>query len=149
MTNESILWAPSTVLVLMSCALFQMVIGQQSSGSSSNLTELQVVNLDAAQSSKSDWRDGWSCPDEAEPGTQTTDGRQTDDRPTDRPSDWRTSLFIDAFLQSFTLHFWMWLKEKTYIDTHTQEQGHTVGVADPYTVYSMFWYINIYIFENA
>ncbi|KAG7999966.1 Serum response factor [Nibea albiflora] len=31
-----------------------MVIGQQSSGSSSNLTELQVVNLDAAQSSKSD-----------------------------------------------------------------------------------------------
>uniref|UniRef100_A0A8C6M1H4 Serum response factor n=1 Tax=Nothobranchius furzeri TaxID=105023 RepID=A0A8C6M1H4_NOTFU len=34
--------------------LHPMVIGQQSSGSSSNLTELQVVNLDAAQSSKSD-----------------------------------------------------------------------------------------------
>lgn len=33
--------------------VFQMVIGQQSSGSS-NLTELQVVNLDAAQNSKSD-----------------------------------------------------------------------------------------------
>lgn len=37
------------------CVLPQMVIGQQSSGgSSSNLTELQVVNLDAAPSSKSD-----------------------------------------------------------------------------------------------
>lgn len=36
--------------------VFQMVIGQQSIGSSSNLTELQVVNLDAAaQSSKGDW----------------------------------------------------------------------------------------------
>ncbi|XP_034753986.1 serum response factor b isoform X4 [Etheostoma cragini] len=34
--------------------LHPMVIGQQSSGSSSNLTELQVVNLDAAQNSKSD-----------------------------------------------------------------------------------------------
>ncbi|XP_017279821.1 serum response factor b isoform X3 [Kryptolebias marmoratus] len=34
--------------------LHPMVIGQQSSGSSSNLTELQVVNLDAAQSSKGD-----------------------------------------------------------------------------------------------
>lgn len=33
----------------------QMVIGQQSSGSNSNLTELQVVNLDATQSTKSDW----------------------------------------------------------------------------------------------
>ncbi|XP_030603953.1 serum response factor isoform X3 [Archocentrus centrarchus] len=34
--------------------LHPMVIGQQSSGSSSNLTELQVVNLDAAPNSKSD-----------------------------------------------------------------------------------------------
>ncbi|XP_037321037.1 serum response factor a isoform X2 [Pungitius pungitius] len=34
--------------------LHPMVIGPQSSGSSSNLTELQVVNLDAAQNSKSD-----------------------------------------------------------------------------------------------
>ena len=32
----------------------QMVIGQQSSGSSSTLTELKVVNLDAAQGSKGD-----------------------------------------------------------------------------------------------
>lgn len=38
----------------LSSVVFQMVIGQQSSGSSSNLTELQVVNLDAAQNSKSD-----------------------------------------------------------------------------------------------
>lgn len=47
-TGPSFWWAPSA---------FQMVIGQQSSGSSSsNLTELQVVNLDAvAQSLKSDW----------------------------------------------------------------------------------------------
>ncbi|XP_058507478.1 serum response factor b isoform X1 [Solea solea] len=34
--------------------LHPMVIGQQSSGSSSNLTELQVVNLDATQNSKGD-----------------------------------------------------------------------------------------------
>lgn len=34
--------------------LHPMVIGQQSSGSSSNLTELQVVNLDTAPNSKSD-----------------------------------------------------------------------------------------------
>ncbi|XP_063731222.1 serum response factor b isoform X5 [Eleginops maclovinus] len=34
--------------------LHPMVIGQQSSGSSSNLTELQVVNLDAVQNSKGD-----------------------------------------------------------------------------------------------
>ncbi|MGH0185151.1 UNVERIFIED_CONTAM: hypothetical protein FKN15_017578 [Acipenser sinensis] len=38
---------------LLSSALFQMVIGQQSSNSS-HLTELQVVNLDAAHNSKSE-----------------------------------------------------------------------------------------------
>ncbi|XP_029963168.1 serum response factor b isoform X3 [Salarias fasciatus] len=46
---------PGTVQIPVSAVqLHPMVIGQQSSGSSSNLTELQVVNLDAAQSSKSD-----------------------------------------------------------------------------------------------
>lgn len=38
---------------LMRFCVLQMVIGQQSSGSS-NLTELQVVNLDASQNAKSD-----------------------------------------------------------------------------------------------
>lgn len=46
---------PGTVQIPVSAVqLHPMVIGQQSAGSSSNLTELQVVNLDAAQSSKSD-----------------------------------------------------------------------------------------------
>ncbi|KAM3605754.1 uncharacterized protein V6R79_004046 [Siganus canaliculatus] len=46
---------PGTVQIPVSAVqLHPMVIGQQSSGSSSNLTELQVVNLDAAQSSKND-----------------------------------------------------------------------------------------------
>ncbi|XP_072247417.1 serum response factor b isoform X5 [Leuresthes tenuis] len=46
---------PGTVQIPVSAVqLHPMVIGQQSSGSSSNLTELQVVNLDAAQNSKGD-----------------------------------------------------------------------------------------------
>ncbi|XP_034537855.1 serum response factor b isoform X2 [Notolabrus celidotus] len=46
---------PGTVQIPVSAVqLHPMVIGQQSSGSSSNLTELQVVNLDAAQISKND-----------------------------------------------------------------------------------------------
>ncbi|XP_056147935.1 serum response factor-like isoform X2 [Lampris incognitus] len=46
---------PGTVQIPVSAVqLHPMVIGQQSSGSSSNLTELQVVNLDAAQNTKSD-----------------------------------------------------------------------------------------------
>ncbi|KAF7669070.1 hypothetical protein LDENG_00245340 [Lucifuga dentata] len=46
---------PGTVQIPVSAVqLHPMVIGQQSSGSSSNLTELQLVNLDAAQNSKSD-----------------------------------------------------------------------------------------------
>ncbi|XP_035028350.1 serum response factor b isoform X9 [Hippoglossus stenolepis] len=46
---------PGTVQIPVSAVqLHPMVIGQQSSGSSSNLTELQVVNLDVAQNSKSD-----------------------------------------------------------------------------------------------
>ncbi|XP_037637528.1 serum response factor b isoform X8 [Sebastes umbrosus] len=46
---------PGTVQIPVSAVqLHPMVIGQQSSGSSSNLTELQVVNLDAVQNSKSD-----------------------------------------------------------------------------------------------
>uniref|UniRef100_A0A3B3DRK0 Serum response factor n=1 Tax=Oryzias melastigma TaxID=30732 RepID=A0A3B3DRK0_ORYME len=46
---------PGTVQIPVSAVqLHPMVIGQQTSGGSSNLTELQVVNLDAAQSSKSD-----------------------------------------------------------------------------------------------
>ncbi|XP_044070409.1 serum response factor b isoform X4 [Siniperca chuatsi] len=46
---------PGTVQIPVSAVqLHPMVIGQQSSGSSSNLTELQVVNLDTAQNSKSD-----------------------------------------------------------------------------------------------
>ncbi|TSK22648.1 Serum response factor [Bagarius yarrelli] len=50
------LTAPSgTVQIPVSAVqLHPMVIGQQSSGSNSNLTELQVVNLDATQSSKND-----------------------------------------------------------------------------------------------
>ncbi|KAM9476618.1 serum response factor b isoform 3-T3 [Clarias gariepinus] len=46
---------PGTVQIPVSAVqLHPMVIGQQSSGSNSNLTELQVVNLDATQSTKSD-----------------------------------------------------------------------------------------------
>uniref|UniRef100_A0A8C2Z3S6 Serum response factor n=1 Tax=Cyclopterus lumpus TaxID=8103 RepID=A0A8C2Z3S6_CYCLU len=46
---------PGTMQIPVSAVqLHPMVIGPQSSGSSSNLTELQVVNLDAAQNSKSD-----------------------------------------------------------------------------------------------
>ncbi|XP_074502799.1 serum response factor b isoform X9 [Sebastes fasciatus] len=46
---------PGTVQIPVSAVqLHPMVIGQQSRGSSSNLTELQVVNLDAVQNSKSD-----------------------------------------------------------------------------------------------
>ncbi|KAM9727596.1 serum response factor b isoform 7-T7 [Menidia menidia] len=46
---------PGTVQIPVSAVqLHPMVIGQQSSGSSTNLTELQVVNLDAAQNSKGD-----------------------------------------------------------------------------------------------
>ncbi|XP_058241362.1 serum response factor b isoform X1 [Hemibagrus wyckioides] len=46
---------PGTVQIPVSAVqLHPMVIGQQSSGSNSNLTELQVVNLDATQGSKSD-----------------------------------------------------------------------------------------------
>lgn len=46
---------PGTVQIPVSAVqLHPMVIGQQSSGSSTNLTELQVVNLEAAQNSKSD-----------------------------------------------------------------------------------------------
>ncbi|XP_077351259.1 serum response factor b isoform X5 [Festucalex cinctus] len=46
---------PGTVQIPVSAVqLHPMVIGPQSSGSSANLTELQVVNLDAAQNSKSD-----------------------------------------------------------------------------------------------
>ncbi|KAM8851504.1 serum response factor b isoform 3-T3 [Synchiropus picturatus] len=46
---------PGTVQIPVTAVqLHPMVIGQQPSGSSSNLTELQVVNLDAAQTSKSD-----------------------------------------------------------------------------------------------
>ncbi|XP_051503834.1 serum response factor-like isoform X2 [Myxocyprinus asiaticus] len=46
---------PGTVQIPVSAVhLHPMVIGQQSSGSSSNLTELQVVNLDASQNAKSD-----------------------------------------------------------------------------------------------
>ncbi|XP_051508323.1 serum response factor b isoform X2 [Myxocyprinus asiaticus] len=45
---------PGTVQIPVSAVqLHPMVIGQQSSGSSSNLTELQVVNLDASQNAKS------------------------------------------------------------------------------------------------
>ncbi|XP_063047521.1 serum response factor b isoform X2 [Engraulis encrasicolus] len=46
---------PGTVQIPVSAVqLHPMVIGQQSSGSSNNLTELQVVNLDAQQNSKGD-----------------------------------------------------------------------------------------------
>ncbi|XP_060728726.1 serum response factor b isoform X2 [Tachysurus vachellii] len=46
---------PGTVQIPVSAVqIHPMVIGQQSSGSNSNLTELQVVNLDATQSSKND-----------------------------------------------------------------------------------------------
>ncbi|KAI1896946.1 hypothetical protein AGOR_G00100120 [Albula goreensis] len=46
---------PGTVQIPVSAVqLHSMVIGQQSSGSSSNLTELQVVNLDAPHNSKND-----------------------------------------------------------------------------------------------
>ncbi|KAL2082846.1 hypothetical protein ACEWY4_020619 [Coilia grayii] len=46
---------PGTVQIPVSAVqLHPMVIGQQPSGSSNNLTELQVVNLDAQQSSKGD-----------------------------------------------------------------------------------------------
>ncbi|KAB5581575.1 hypothetical protein PHYPO_G00177320 [Pangasianodon hypophthalmus] len=46
---------PGTVQIPVSAVqLHPMVIGQQSSGSNSNLTELQVVNLDTTQSTKSD-----------------------------------------------------------------------------------------------
>ncbi|XP_068423415.1 serum response factor b isoform X3 [Clinocottus analis] len=46
---------PGTVQIPVSAVqLHPMVIGPQSSGSSSNLTELQVVNLEVAQNSKSD-----------------------------------------------------------------------------------------------
>ncbi|XP_057704328.1 serum response factor b isoform X4 [Corythoichthys intestinalis] len=46
---------PGTVQIPVSAVqLHPMVIGPQSSGSSTNLTELQVVNLDTAQNSKSD-----------------------------------------------------------------------------------------------
>ncbi|XP_060782202.1 serum response factor b isoform X2 [Neoarius graeffei] len=46
---------PGTVQIPVSAVqLHPMVIGQQSSGSNSNLTELQVVNLDTPQSTKSD-----------------------------------------------------------------------------------------------
>ncbi|XP_076831300.1 LOW QUALITY PROTEIN: serum response factor b [Brachyhypopomus gauderio] len=46
---------PGTVQIPVSAVqLHPMVIGQQSSGSSSNLTELQVVNLDTTQNTKSD-----------------------------------------------------------------------------------------------
>ncbi|XP_029305012.1 serum response factor b isoform X2 [Cottoperca gobio] len=46
---------PGTMQIPVSAVqLHPMVIGQQSSGSSSNLTELQVVNLDAVQNSKND-----------------------------------------------------------------------------------------------
>ncbi|XP_076018705.1 serum response factor b isoform X4 [Genypterus blacodes] len=46
---------PGTVQIPVSAVqLHPMVIGQQSSGSSSNLTELQLVNMDAAQISKSE-----------------------------------------------------------------------------------------------
>ncbi|XP_058650892.1 serum response factor b isoform X2 [Onychostoma macrolepis] len=46
---------PGTVQIPVSAVqLHPMVIGQQSSGSSSSLTELQVVNLDASQNAKND-----------------------------------------------------------------------------------------------
>ncbi|KAJ8264217.1 hypothetical protein GJAV_G00146610 [Gymnothorax javanicus] len=46
---------PGTVQIPVSAVqLHPMVIGQQSSGSSSNLTELQVVNLDAPHNAKND-----------------------------------------------------------------------------------------------
>ncbi|XP_041921225.1 serum response factor b isoform X4 [Alosa pseudoharengus] len=46
---------PGTVQIPVSAVqLHPMVIGQQSSGSSNNLTELQVVNLDAQQNTKGD-----------------------------------------------------------------------------------------------
>ncbi|XP_077469237.1 serum response factor b isoform X4 [Stigmatopora argus] len=46
---------PGTVQIPVSAVqLHPMVIGPQSSGSSANLTELQVVNLDTAQNSKND-----------------------------------------------------------------------------------------------
>ncbi|XP_053477628.1 serum response factor b isoform X1 [Ictalurus furcatus] len=46
---------PGTVQIPVSAVqLHPMVIGQQSSGNNSNLTELQVVNLDTTQSTKSD-----------------------------------------------------------------------------------------------
>lgn len=46
---------PGTVQIPVTAVqLHPMVIGQQPSGSSSNLTELQVVNLDAVPTSKSD-----------------------------------------------------------------------------------------------
>ncbi|XP_051284244.1 serum response factor b isoform X1 [Dicentrarchus labrax] len=46
---------PGTVQIPVSAVqLHPMVIGQQSSGSSSNLTELQVVNMDVPQNSKND-----------------------------------------------------------------------------------------------
>lgn len=41
------------------CAVLQMVIGQQLSSSSSNLTELQVVSLDTTQNTKNDWQTHW------------------------------------------------------------------------------------------
>ncbi|XP_048060006.1 serum response factor b isoform X3 [Megalobrama amblycephala] len=46
---------PGTVQIPVSAVqLHPMVIGQQSSGSSNSLTELQVVNMDASQNAKSD-----------------------------------------------------------------------------------------------
>ncbi|KAK2896201.1 hypothetical protein Q8A67_010689 [Cirrhinus molitorella] len=46
---------PGTVQIPVSAVqLHPMVIGQQSSGSSSSLTELQVINLDASQNAKND-----------------------------------------------------------------------------------------------
>lgn len=109
--------------LLTSRVVFQMVIGQQSSGSSSNLTELQVVNLDAAQSSKSDWQDGWSCL------TRDTQGHGRK-RLTDWPTDWHLYLLMPSYRVP---HYTSECDFKVNIYTHT----HTtkgIFVADPDTV---------------
>lgn len=124
--------------LLTSCVVFQMVIGQQSSGSSSNLTELQVVNLDAAQSSKSDWQ------------TAAAVGRRDPGTRTDWQTDWLTDGWTDRHLYllmpSYRVPHYTSecdFKVNIYIYKHTIKG---IFVADPDTVYSMFWYINIYIY---
>lgn len=102
---------------------FQMVIGQQSSGSSSNLTELQVVNSTELK----EWlTDGWSCL------TRQTQGH------THTHTDWHLYLLMPSFVGS---HHTSECDFIIHTHTHTQSRAYVWQALTQYVLEYIYIYI--------